>query len=258
MSNPLHASRTATQPAPDATAGCADPQGPSAVVATGLTLHGPRGLVYGPVDLTLPVGTMLIVQGPQGAGRSCLLLTLAGRMVPDRGSQLTILGHDLPKARTRVQRRAGIAGFAGIDDLDEGVRVADIVRERLAWLTPWYRRVPKVTQRAFAALAEPVWGDRPVPRIAAMIWDLDEVDVMLLRITLAMAQHPDLLLVDDVDQVHDSVRRQVVWSRLEALAGMGTTVIASVSSLGEAAAMSWTTAPHQFHLSTAPHEVEAA
>ena len=221
---------------------------PSAVTAAGLLLHGSRGLVYGPVDLTLPVGTMLIVQGTQGAGRSSLLLTLAGRMVPDRGSVLTVLGHDLPRARTQVQRRAAVAGFAGIDDLDESVRVADIVRERLAWLAPWHRRVPRVGQRAFAALAEPVWGERPVPRVDSQIWDLDEVDVMLLRIALAMAQQPALLLVDDVDQVRDSVGRQVVWSRLEAIAESGTTVVASVASLGEAAAMSWTVRPRQLHL----------
>jgi len=59
-----------------------------AVVAAGLTLHGRRGLVYGPVDLTVPVGGMLIVQGAQGAGRSSLLLTLAGRMVPDHAADL--------------------------------------------------------------------------------------------------------------------------------------------------------------------------
>jgi len=230
-----------------------DSQAPCAVVATDLTLHGRRGLVYGPVDLTLPVGTMLIVQGTQGAGRSSLLLTLAGRMVPDRGSRLTVLGHDLPGGRTKVQRRAAVAGFAGIDDLDESVRVADIVRERLAWLAPWHRRVPRVRQRTFAALAEPIWGERPNPPVETKIWDLDEVDVMLLRIMLAMAQQPDLLLVDDVDQVRDSVRRQIVWSRLEALAGSGTTVIASVSSLGEAAAMSWTKLPRQLQLSTDPH-----
>jgi len=228
------------------------------VVAAGLTLHGRRGLVFGPVDLTLPVGTMLIVQGSQGAGRSSLLLTLAGRMVPDRGSRLTVLGHDLPRARTQVQRHAALAGFAGIDDLDESVRVADIVRERLAWLAPWYRRVPRIKQRAFAALAEPTWGERAIPRVETQIWDLDEVDVMLLRITLAMAQMPVLLVVDDVDQVRDSMRRQVVWSRLEALAKSGTTVIASVSSLGEAAAMSWTNQPQQFHLSTDPHILAAA
>jgi ABC-type Mn2+/Zn2+ transport system ATPase subunit len=226
---------------------------PSAVVAAGLALHGRRGLVYGPVDLTLPVGTMLIVQGTQGAGRSSLLLTLAGRMVPDRGSRLMVLGHDLPRARTKVQRLAAVAGFAGIDDLDESVRVADIVRERLAWLAPWYQRVPRVTQRAFAALAAPVWGEQPVPLVETQIWDLDEVDVMLLRIALAMVQQPDLLVVD-----RDSVRRQVVWSRLEALAGSGTTVIASVAFLGEAAAMSWTDRPQQLDLGADPQALAAA
>ena len=255
MTTPLPPSRTATQDPAVAT-----PQERAfgeaaslAVVAAGLTLHGPRGLVYGPVDLALPVATIVIIQGTQGAGRSSLLLTLAGRMVPDRGSRLTVLGHDLPGARRQVQRRSALAGFAGIDDLDESVRVADIVRERLAWLSPWYRRVPRVTQRAFAAQATPIWGERPIPRVETQIWDLDEVDVMLLRITLAMAQQPDLLVVDDVDQVRDSVRRQIVWSRLDALAGSGTTVIASVSSPGEAAAMSWTDRPQQFHLSTDPH-----
>ncbi|RYV50530.1 AAA family ATPase [Pengzhenrongella frigida] len=214
--------------------------------------------MYGPVDLTQEVGTMLIIQGIQGSGRSSLLLTLAGRMVPDKASSLTVLGYALPHARNQVQRHVAVAGFAGIDDLDESVRVSDVVRERMAWLTPWYRRVPRITQRGFADLVDPLWGDRPLPRVTAKIWDLDEVDLMLLRIALAMTQKPDLLVVDDVDQVRDSVRRQVVWSCLEAVAAAGTTVIASVSSLGEAAAMSWTIRPQQFHLSTATHDLAAA
>ena len=260
MTNPTPLSRTVAQDTATATppgSPCGE-VAPLAVVAAGLTLRGRRGLVYGPVDLTLPAGTMLIVRGTQGTGRSSLLLTLAGRMVPDKGSHLTVLGHDLPRARSQVQRRSAVAGFAGIDDLDDSVRVSDIVRERLAWLAPWYLRVPRIKQRAFAALAKPIWGERPIPRVETQIWDLDEVDVMLLRITLAMAQQPDLLVVDDVDQVRDSVRRQMVWSRLEALAASGTTVIASVSSLGEAAAMSWTDRPQQFHLSTDPSILAAA
>ncbi len=257
MPNPLPPSRTSAR---EATAtnpldGPSDSQAPPAVVAAGLALHGRRGPVYGPLDLTLAVGTMLIVQGSQGAGRSSLLLTLAGRMVPDRGSLLTVLGHDLPRGRTQVQRRTAVAGFAGIDDLDQSVRVADIVRERLAWLAPWYRRVPRIRQHTFAALAGPIWGEQPIPRIETQIWDLDEVDVMLLRIMLAMAQQPDLLVIDDVDQVGDSVRRQILWSRLEALTGSGTTVIASVATLDEAAAMSRTDQPRQLHLSTGPRTI---
>lgn len=255
MSSPTTPVATSTQDNPSESSYATEPR--PAIEASGLVLHGRRGLVYGPVDLSLPRGALLVVQGPQGAGRSSLLLTLAGRMVPDSCSRLTSVGHELPRERRQVQKRAAISGFSGIDDLDGSVRVSDAVRERLAWLSPWYRRVPAVTQRLFATLAHPVWGDRPLPRVSTLIWDLDEVDVMLLRICLAMAQQPELLVVDDLDQVRDSVRRQVVWSRLEAIAAGGTTVVASVSSLGEAAAMTWLTPPHQLHLSTGPHAVAA-
>ena len=134
----------------------------------------------------------------------------------------------------------------------------DLVRERLTWLAPWYRRVPRVDQRTFRALAEPVYGERPVPRVETVVWDLDEVDALLLRLTLAMAQDPRLLVVDDVDQVHDSTRRATVWSRLEALAAAGTTVVASVASLDEVARTSWRTAPTQVTLATGPHAVPAS
>ena len=92
-----------------------------------------------------------------------------------------------------------------------------------------------------------------MPRVDSVVWDLDEVDVMLLRLTLAMLQHPELLVVDDVDQVHDSARRQLVWSRLEAIAASGTTVVASVASLDEVARFTWQRAPRQVFLATGPH-----
>jgi len=241
---------------PDPTA--TDPTSPPAVVARGLALHGARGVVYGPVDLDLPAGTLTVVQGPQGAGRSSLLLTLAGRMVPDTGSTLTVLGHALPRERARVQREAAVAGFAGIDELDESVTVGEVVRERLTWLAPWYRRVPRVDQRTFAALARPVFGERPLPRVSSVVWDLDEVDTLLLRVTLAMAQRPRLLVVDDVDQVHDTTRRATLWSRLEAVATAGTTVVAAVASLDEVARTPWRTPVTRVSLATGPHAVPAA
>lgn len=244
--------RRETPTTPDA--GCPLP----AVRARGLALHGSRGAVYGPLDLELPTGGLVVVQGPQGGGRSSLLLTLGGRMVPDRGSRLEVLGESLPRHRRAVQRRAALAGFAGIDDLDGSVSVGTTVRERLAWLSPWYARTPRVDQSAFGRLAGPVFGPRPLPGVATLVWDLDEVDAMLLRITLAMAQRPDLLLVDDVDQVHDSTRRQTVWSCLEALTTSGTTVVATVASLDELARMRWTSPPARITLASGPHAVPAA
>ncbi len=260
-SQPSSRPATETDPAPAAADEVAteEPTPPApAVRARGLRLTGSRGPVYGPVDLDLPAGALAVVQGPQGAGRSSLLLTLAGRMVPDAGSGLTVLGEPLPRRRSAVQRRAAVAGFAGIDELDDSVTVGDVTRERLAWLSPWYRRTGRVGQARFAALAAPVFGERPLPRVGTVIWDLDEVDVLLLRVTLALAQQPDLLVVDDLDQVHDTARRQTVWTRLEAVAARGTTVVASVASLDEVARTRWSSPPEVVHLATGPHAVPAA
>lgn len=228
------------------------PDRASAVHARGLSLHGRRGLVYGPLDLDLPSGRLTVLHGAQGGGRSSLLLTIAGRMVPDARARLIVLGEELPRARGTVQRRAAIAGFAGIDDLDEAVTVGATVSERLAWLSPWYRRTPRVDQAAVDRLLRPVYGERPLPRVDCRVHDLDEVDVMLLRIGLAMAQEPALLVVDDVDQVHDSRRRQFVWSRLEAIAACGTTVVASIASLDEVHRFTWADPPHEVFLATGP------
>ncbi len=247
------------EPAEDASLPAATPH---AISAYDLQLHGPRGLVYGPVDLEVPAGEVVVLQGPQGAGRSSLLLTLAGRMAPDHTPDgwLVVLGENLTGRRARrtaVQRRAAIAGFHGIDELDDAVTVGDSVRERLTWLAPWYRRTPRVTQEVYEGVTRPVFGPRELPALDSMVWDLDEVDAMLLRIAIAMAQVPELLVVDDLDQVHDSARRQIVWERLEAIAATGVTVVGSVASAGEVAAMRWGRAPHVVRLTTGPQLVAA-
>ena len=229
-----------------------------AISARGLRLHGRRGEVYGPVDIDVPVGELVVVQGPQGAGRSSLLLTLAGRMAPDRGSELVVLGEPLPARRRAVQARAAVAGFAGIDELDESVTVGAALRERLAWTSPWWARVPRVDQRMLARYAAPVFGPRPLPRVGTVAWDLDEVDAMLLRIALATVRGPELLVVDDVDHVHDDTRRQMVWAALERLRAGGVTVVAAVASLDEVSRMDWERPPLRLTLATGPHAVPAA
>ncbi len=226
---------------------------PPAVDARDLALHGRRGVVYGPVDMAIDRGTLTVLHGPQGGGRTSLLLTLAGRMVPDRDSRLTVLGHRLPAERRSVQAVAALAGFTGIDELDESVTVGALLRERLGWLAPWYRRTPAVTASVTTHWLAPAFGDRAVPAPGTLVWDLDEVDELLLRIGLALVQRPQLLVVDDVDQVHDDERRQLVWSRLEALAADGLTVVASCASADEVDRMRWDVAPAVVALATGPH-----
>ena len=164
-------------------------------------------------------------------------------MVPDASSDLVVLGHRLPAQRSLVQREVALAGFAGVDELDDSVTVGSHVRERLAWLAPWYRRSRRADQALVEGVLAPVFGDLPVPDVQTVVWHLDEVEALLLRIALAMAQRPGMIVVDDVDQVHDPARRRIVWSRLEALAASGVTVIASCADPDEAAGTAWTVLP---------------
>ncbi len=229
----------------------AAPHARDAIVARGIALRGGRGAVFGPLDLDIAPGTLTVLQAPQGGGRTSLLLTLAGRMAPSDGT-LTVGGRALPRGRRAVQREVAVAGFAGIDELDESLTVGALVRERIAWLTAWRRRTPRTTQAQLDAVLAPAFGPRPAPRLDDVVWDLDEVDLLLTRIGLALAQRPRALVVDDIDQVHDDERRQLVWSRLEALAATGLTVVAACASADEVERMAWEHRPGLVRLGTGP------
>lgn len=216
---------------------------PPAIIATDLSLTADRGPVFGPLTFTVPEGTLAIVVGPAGSGRSSLLLTLAGRMKPSGGSELTVFDHPLPAGRSAVQSLVGVAGFDAIDVLDGAVTVSAAMRERLGLLTPWYRRLPRLSQPDIVRLTAEVFGDLPIPDGSTLVRDLDELDVMLVRIAIALLQRPRLLVVDDVDQVHDDARRTVLWRRLEALTTGGLTVVATVASQDEPGRTPWHTSP---------------
>ena len=223
--------------AAESSAGSSD-QGASgvAVVARNLHLTGKRGPVYGPIDLTVRTGELLLVTGPAGSGRTALLLTLAGRLRPSPGSELTVLGHRLPRRARAVQHRSSAVGFAGLDDLDEEVSVAAAVREREAWLAPWYRIVRRPDDAHVALVCGRVFGDRPVPTARQVVHSLDEASNLMLRISLAMLGNPSLLVIDDLDQLRDSGSRVEVWESLRRLSARdGVTVLVASSTAREIA-----------------------
>jgi ABC-type multidrug transport system ATPase subunit len=209
----------------------------SVVSASGLQLDGRRGRIYGPVDLDIAPGTLNLVTGKAGSGKTSLLLTLVGRMRPNRGSDLVVLGRRLPVRAAGVQRRTAAVGVHGLDDLDEEVTVAATVREREAWLSPWYRIVRSPDD------AHEVFGRNPVPRAKQLVHELDEAANLQLRLALAMLSDPQLIVVDDIDALHDTDGRRLVWESLRALTERGVTVIASAATAGELSRLGWDTLP---------------
>ena len=236
-------STTLIDPRQEAVAPPAPAVDTTAVRASGLQLDGTRGRIYGPVDLDIAPATLNLVTGPSGSGKTSLLLTLVGRMRPNRGSDLVVLGRQLPARATGVQRRSAAVGVHGLDDLDEEVTVAAAVREREAWLARWYRIVRTPDDGRVAEVCSQVFGRNDLPRARQLIHQLDETSNLQLRLALAMLSDPELVVVDDIDALHDTDSRRLVWESLRTLTEHGVTVIASASTDRELSRLGWDTLP---------------
>lgn len=239
-------SQLSTQPAVRVDAAATAP----AVSAARLQLDGRRGRIFGPIDLTIPAGSLNLLTGPAGSGKTSLLLTLVGRMRPNRGSDLEVLGRRLPLHAQAVQRRSSAVGVHGLDDLDEEVTVAATVRERQAWLARWYQIVRTPDDAGVAEVCEAVFGDTPAPRAKQLVHELNEADNLMLRISLATLSRPELIVVDDIDSLHDTDGRRRVWEALHGLADGGATVVVSAASAGELSRLGWAVLPNHFPLPT--------
>ncbi|BBY25315.1 hypothetical protein [Mycobacterium stomatepiae] len=194
------------------------------ITAAGLGVDGEHGPLFSGVDLTLTPGFHAI-QMPGGPGQTTLLLTLAGRFKPSHGS-LTVLGETTPHA---IRRHCSIAAFDDIDDLEESVTVATVLAEQCRWLAPWYSLVPP--QAGQAELTE-VFGETPPPPSGAYIVELSDLELLLLRITLAVLSNRPVLVVGDLEQVRDNARRAIAVQRLGALAKQRTVVVGVTNPLG--------------------------
>jgi ABC-type cobalamin/Fe3+-siderophores transport system ATPase subunit len=194
------------------------------ITATGLGVDGEHGPLFSNIDLELSTGFQAI-QMPGGPGQTTLLLTLAGRFKPSHGT-LSVRGETKPRA---IRRQCAIAAFADIDDLEESVTVGTVLAEQRRWLAPWYSTVPR--QGGQAELTE-VFGEVPPPSSGTYIVELSDLELFLLRITLALLSSRPILVVGDLEQVRDNSRRAIAVERLGAIAERRTVVVGVTNPLG--------------------------
>lgn len=200
---------------------------PPAVTARGISMSGPWGHVYGPLDLDIPAGGVTVLIGPPGSGRTALLMTVAGRMKPSTGT-LTVLGRHKARAIFEV---AALAGVEQLDSIFESVTVRDLITEQVRWDAPWYRLVRRAGEAERDAVCRPVFGDLPMPHLHDYVEQLDELTGLLLRIALANTARPPLLVVGSIDEVTNYGDRATLIRRLAALGKKQTVVTASANEL---------------------------
>ncbi|MBV7296029.1 hypothetical protein KRX51_08915 [Corynebacterium sp. TAE3-ERU12] len=202
-----------------------------AVLARGLSVVGSEGPVYGPIDVAVPADGVTVLSGRGGSGRTALALTIAGRMKPSEG-ELIVLG--MTKRRD-IRRHVAIAGVDQIDLLDRDLTVRQVLNEHRCWGRRFFQPPLKIDEDYLVDLAEPIYGTRTLPPLDAYISQLPGLDRHLLRIAMALrpSHHEPvgLLIVDDLEQIHELDERVVLISRLVELSRQLPVVINAVNFL---------------------------
>lgn len=190
------------------------------ISARGLSVRGPRGPVFENVDLDVPAGGFLVVHGPDGSGRTSLLLALSGRLRAVAGA-IRVGEYLLPGQERRVRRLVAVARAEPATGLEGRLRVRELMAER-RWIAPG------VTAEGIAAACA-LAGIDPSPD--ALVRDLDPATAALLAVALAVAEWPAVVVVDDVERGCTAVQRAQVWQALDRVRAAGMTVLAAATDL---------------------------
>ena len=198
------------------------------VVARGLGLRGVRSHYYQGVDLDLAAGQAHAICAENKGGKTELLLTLAGRMLPTEGS-LDVAGHDARHLRglDKVRPLAGLGFFERVNDVERVLRVRTVTSAELSL-------VGKPSGRAATEAYLERWG--LADKAATVIDDLERRDYDLLGIALGMAGDPRILVVADIERDLTEHQSQALARRLCELAHeTGTCVVCGVNDYDLAA-----------------------
>ncbi|MFH8761848.1 ATP-binding cassette domain-containing protein [Streptomyces althioticus] len=219
-----------------------DPSG-LAVAVDGLGLKGPRGWAFRDVSADAGPGALIAVAGPSGTGRTCLLLSLTGRMRPTEG-RAAVGGMELPRYMAAVRRRSALAHVTGVTDLDPSLTVAEHLREQellrrrfgdalprpRQLLRPRAERLRERRRHIDEALVTAGLDLAALPkRERTAVRDLERVEALRLSLALALLGRPRLVGIDDTDLKLSAAEREEVWELLRSVTGTGVTVLAVCS-----------------------------
>lgn len=172
-----------------------------AIRTDGLTWRADKGFALDQVDLRVPAGAVYGFLGPNGAGKTTTIRALLGLLGPTQG-KVAVLGHDIPSELPRALARTGYVPER--PHLYHHFTVAQAIEYHGAFHAGWDAAWAE-SQRMRFGLAV----DREIAR-------LSKGEMGKLMILLALAQRPELLILDEpTDGLDPVVRRDVLSALVE-------------------------------------------
>ena len=202
---------------------------PPALSVDGLTLRAGKRTIFADLSFAVPAGSLGVLAGPSGTGKTALALALAGRLKATSG-RAVVLGENLPRRSGSVRRRTGFTGNSTVVPLDETLTIKHHVAEAVRLASPWWEISPSAARVDSAiaaandlitALEDAFGPDGPaVPlaqarlRRSELMRDASPMARFALGLVLALLPDPDLLVVDDLDQLRTADERRAAWAAL--------------------------------------------
>jgi ABC-2 type transport system ATP-binding protein len=167
----------------------------------------------GPLSLRVPAGAIYGFLGPNGSGKTTTIRLCLGLLRPARGA-VRVLGHDVPSQAPAM--------FARVGYVPERSHLYPnlTVREALALHGAFHRRWDHQAAAELLGTFQ-LQGDTRIGR-------LSKGENGKLLMLLALAQRPDLLVLDEpTDGLDPVVRRDVLMALIDFVSESGATVFIS-------------------------------
>ena len=191
--------------------------------------HGrrPPRVVAHNMDVSLHRGEFVCLLGPNGAGKSTLIRTLVG-MQPPLDGHVYLMGRDI--ADMSATEVAQVISVVLTDRIGVGIMaVRDLVGLGRYPHTDWIGRFTEEDERVVSWAIRAAHAEDLAYRNVAELSDGERQKVMIAR---ALAQQPDLMILDEPTAFLDLPRRAEIMALLQDLAhSTGKAILLSTHDL---------------------------